>query len=686
MCVSKSEYYIDSKKIDEPFFWKLASSHPFIMSKPAKKLKILTEDDDVPVSQEKKPKKPKQQKKEKQVPESCPVCLDDYTAVVRKKVVCKYCKKGACAKCIERYLLERIEDAHCLHCRVNYDDTCLQEICTKTYLQDKYAKHRQEVLVSRERANLPGLQEQAVAERRKRDRQARMQEMVAELDQLKVGRDTLLIEYNQAYADYHAARHTRPAEEVDRLFEIYRAKQKESDAYRRNVNEKEEKYYQLLREFRRGQIQGLEGDDEEQKEGEGGSAAAGSAAGSSEKKKFIRRCTRDGCQGFLSTAWKCALCEYYSCNKCFTPRGQKPDDPHECRKEDVETADLIRKDSKPCPNCGVFIIKTEGCNMMFCVSCQTPFDWGTGKIVTSGAIHNPHYYEWLRRNGHHNTRNPADVPCGGYPAGWELNRLPHDFDKELQRLYPGKFPPHLDRKFYEFHRLCMEIQDVSTRQWQTHLTQDASHRINIQFLLGDYDEKRWGQLLAQLERKRKRDREVQEVFAAFRMVAVELLNRFQNFRHKDRHTITKPPIFDIAGLLYHIQIEYTALLEMINDAFRQISIRHRYAVPFITLVNSYGNHIRYILTGRRYGEKEEAVAAASAKVEGKAVEVVVEKVAEEAAAAAVASTATTLSSSERTPEDREAEAEAEAEAEDRVHAERFFQELQQALMASLTEQ
>jgi len=645
---------------------------------PPKKLKIPKEGD-IPHSQseEKQKKQEKREKQEKQEPESCTVCLDDYTAVIRKKVVCKYCKKDACAKCIERYLLERIEDAHCLHCRVNYDDTCLQEICTKTYLQDKYTKHRQEVLVNRERANLPGLQDQAVAERRKRERQRRLQELAQELNALRESRDALLVEYNEAYANYHAIRRTSPQDVVDQLYQRLKEAQKKSDAHRLLMNNKEIEYTQVYREMRNGDA------EEEEKEGENGSAAA-----TGEKKKFIRRCTRDGCQGFLSTAWKCALCEHYSCNKCFTPRGEKPDDPHECRKEDVETADLLRKDSKPCPNCGVFITKSEGCQQMFCVSCQTPFDWGTGKVITSGVIHNPHYFEWLRRNGHTNTRNPADVPCGGYPAAWELRRVPRDFHETLKSRCPGTYPPHLDRKFFEFHRLCMEIQDVSTRNWQTHLTQDAGNRINVAFLLGDYDEKRWGQLLAQLERKRKRDREVQEVFAAFRMVAVELINRFQNYRDPVYGAITTAPAEVVAELLLPIYTESAALIDMINDAFRQISIRHRYAVPVISMsVSSHNHHMRYDILHRRYGEKDvmDAGSTASSRVEAERAHMVA-AVATAAAAAAIERPPTPEILAGDIPlEPSEEDADEVDDAESRAHAERFFQDLQQALLDSLTQ-
>jgi hypothetical protein len=100
--------------------------------------------------------------------------MDNYTAIIRKKCVCKYCKADTCSKCIERYLLERHEDAHCLHCRVNYNDAALHEICTKTYIQHVYFKHRQEVLINRERANLPGLQDIAIDERKKRSNEEKI--------------------------------------------------------------------------------------------------------------------------------------------------------------------------------------------------------------------------------------------------------------------------------------------------------------------------------------------------------------------------------------------------------------------------------------------------------------------------------------------------------------------------------
>jgi hypothetical protein len=71
---------------------------------------------------------------------------------------------------------------------------------------------------------------------------------------------------------------------------------------------------------------------------------------------------------------------------------------HVCRPENVASAKEVMSHSKPCPKCGVFIFKIDGCNQMFCTHCHTAFDWRTLAIST-GAIHNPHYFAWLESTG-----------------------------------------------------------------------------------------------------------------------------------------------------------------------------------------------------------------------------------------------------------------------------------------------
>jgi hypothetical protein len=100
--------------------------------------------------------------------------------------------------------------------------------------------------------------------------------------------------------------------------------------------------------------------------------------------------------------------------------------------------------------------------------------------------------------------------------------------------------------------------------------------------LGDFDEKRWGQQLAKNERKRKRDSEVQEIFAAFRMVAVELINRVQNYRY-----FNTLPIDEAEAFIILLDIEIKALINMINDALSTISMHYSYSVPYIKVGKYY---------------------------------------------------------------------------------------------------
>jgi len=502
-------------------------------------------------------------------PECCSICADKYTAIIRKKISCKYCSASTCSKCIEQYLLTRHEDAHCVHCRVNYNDTTLGEICTKTYLNQTYFKHRQEVLINRERANLPALQETALREQRRRKKDAMIHTINAEITGFKARRGEVMRLYNQLYGEYYGHGLQTP-DRMTRLNQLL----DESNELLERIREKKDLIY-AIRWPPRGREDAV--NDEEKKE--------------EEKKKFVRRCTRDGCQGFLSTAWKCGLCEWYSCAHCFVVKGQTHDVPHECKKEDLETAELIKKDCKPCPKCGEFIQKSSGCDQMFCISCQTPFSWTSGKIVTSGPIHNPHYYEWMKRTGGAMPRNPADVPCGGFPGAWELVRFPRGVRRE-----------HAN-PFYEFHRICQELQDISTRNFRTHFDNTSFTDINIKFLLGELEEKKWGQQLAIAEKKKKRDGEVQEIMGAFRMAAVELVNRVQHYREGVIRSFTDLPAPEAEKFLVELFVEIKELYHLINDAFRNASISSSYSVPYIEEVwNQQHNVYHYRVSFKNFKE------------------------------------------------------------------------------------
>ena len=126
---------------------------------------------------------------------------------------------------------------------------------------------------------------------------------------------------------------------------------------------------------------------------------------------FIHRCAHTDCNGFVSSAWKCATCEKYTCPHCREHKAAHDDPLHICNSDSVASVALLKSSTKPCPNCKVPVHKTDGCDQMFCTQCKRLWSWNTGKFETRG--HNPHYLQWMREN-HHNgmPRDPGDVLCG----------------------------------------------------------------------------------------------------------------------------------------------------------------------------------------------------------------------------------------------------------------------------------
>jgi hypothetical protein len=147
-----------------------------------------------------------------------------------------------------------------------------------------------------------------------------------------------------------------------------------------------------------------------------------------DRRNFIRACPQGDCRGFLSSAWKCGTCATWTCPDCHEVKGEFQDSPHTCDPNNVETAKLLAKDTNPCPKCATGIFKIEGCDQMWCTQCHTAFSWRTGRVETQ--IHNPHFFEWQRRNNNGQApRVAGDIPCG-----MEIDyRLPQTINHALRR-------------------------------------------------------------------------------------------------------------------------------------------------------------------------------------------------------------------------------------------------------------
>jgi hypothetical protein len=243
-----------------------------------------------------------------------------------------------------------------------------------------------------------------------------------------------------------------------------------------------------------------------------------------ERAAFIRACPSPDCHGFLSSQWKCGLCNIWTCPTCHEIKGLERDGEHTCHPDNIATANLLNSDTKPCPKCGEGIFKIDGCSQIWCTQCHTAFCWRTGKIETN-AIHNPHYFEWMRRNGTLE-RNPNDVVCGR-----ELN---HNTNVLIRNLLAAiEISDNANAaKIKQYHNNISEVcrkvihfRYVSIPNYQ-HNSERVTQELRIRYMRNYIDEDQFKVLLQKDYKKSNKYREILEVIQLLSVTITDIVFRF----------------------------------------------------------------------------------------------------------------------------------------------------------------
>jgi ribosomal protein S27AE len=278
-----------------------------------------------------------------------------------------------------------------------------------------------------------------------------------------------------------------------------------------------------------------------------------------ERKSFVRKCPNPDCRGFLSTQWKCNLCERKTCkdcNECIDA-----DDEHKCDPNSVETAKLLAKDSKTCPNCGEMIFKIEGCDQMYCTQCHTPFSWRTGRIET-GTVHNPHYYEWLQKRRRLDNQAHLDmIPrCG--------REIDHHFVRQMVRSPSFVFSPRI----ITMCRMLIHFREVILPNYETNRFDD-NQDLRVMFLRNHINEAYFRITLQKREKARQKKEEFYRLFAMMIQCITEIIYRY----HEERGDV-KPYLDEIETLIGYV-----------NNCLANISRIYscqKYAISYINLAMS----------------------------------------------------------------------------------------------------
>jgi hypothetical protein len=257
--------------------------------------------------------------------------------------------------------------------------------------------------------------------------------------------------------------------------------------------------------------------------------------------QFVRACPDSECRGFLSTQWKCGICEKWTCPECHEIKGSQRDGEHECNPENVATAQLLSQDTKPCPNCKTGIFKIDGCDQMWCTQCHTAFSWRTGRI--ENVVHNPHYYEWMRRNAVNGVipRNPGDIVGGGgnhCPMNMEIthNTANHIADSILRRFKAdNKSREEANQLVHTISSWCRRIihlrHNEMVRYRYDYLRNNQYYR--IEYMRNRLSEEKFKTIIQQNNKKHEKNREILNILTLLYDTCTDIILRFcqkiQNF-------------------------------------------------------------------------------------------------------------------------------------------------------------
>jgi hypothetical protein len=359
--------------------------------------------------------------------EDCPICCVD--SIDSSFIVkCNKCHNICCKDCLKNYLLLSKLDTKCMYCNCLYDiDFILFNVDLEWY-ENKYKEYRKELLWKKEIIILKDIAIQrqfetymnavnyckknnlSINSNQISNLRFEMNEISNEFIKLRIRIDDLLVNDNQKIKQCN--------NEFNEFKEANSFLEKELKILVRRNKNKIAHLNCLLCINELGK--GWENFDFK----------------SGKVKSFMNNalsfsCSVTDCHGIVFDG-KCNVCKTNICYKCREIINLEP---HQCNEDTLQTIQLILENNVKCPKCSIYISKISGCDQMFCTQCHTTFSWSTGNIIT-GAVHNPHYFEWLLKEKNFNNDQVQVRQYEGCNNYIDYNALKTCFtEKEIEESY-----------------------------------------------------------------------------------------------------------------------------------------------------------------------------------------------------------------------------------------------------------
>ena len=467
--------------------------------------------------------------------DSCAICVENFNQTKNKPVSCPYCEFKSCRCCCETYFLNETV-VKCMNntCGKTWSRKFINDNFTAAFINGSLKKHVQDVFFEKERALLPATQPHVVEE-------IRNEKLVLLKKDEREERKKYKLQFRS----------------MENRLSVMSALTRQSyeDEYQKILDDEKDRLRIIKHNYRLKQRELL--------------AEGGIQATRNEIKSFVRACPEEACRGFLNSQWKCTLCEKWTCPDCHVVKGLERDCEHTCKPDDVATAKLLASDTKPCPKCSTSIFKIDGCDQMFCTQCHTAFGWKTGNIEYN--IHNPHYFEWLRKNRNENPeRNPLDIVCG--------QEIDFNFTVHMNDMLNKKKP--LIDTVTKVMNLCRQIIHIRAVELPKFFVDDVTDNqsLRIQYMRNKLNEQEFKSKLFTSQKNHDIKREIRDVLIMFLNVVTDII-----YRYYEQLKISKTSVQvnncrfvmnDVNPLILYVQECFDNISENFKSAKYIIKIDH----------------------------------------------------------------------------------------------------------------
>ena len=220
----------------------------------------------------------------------------------------------------------------------------------------------------------------------------------------------------------------------------------------------------------------------------------------------------------------------------------------------------------------------RNCDQMWCTQCHTAFSWRTGQVESN--IHNPHYYEWMRRNGTLD-RNPEDVPCGrvlDYRYAMKIrkkllshidkiNELTGEQEDNESILNYIELIHNLSEKYEGLVQNVIHLNYTELPRYQYNY-ENINQNLRIQYLRKHISEANFKRILQQQDKRCEKNREILDVINLLVNTTTDIFYNFYDEIKNPEWTCNRDKLNEIEK----IRLYANECLEKISHTYSSVKL------------------------------------------------------------------------------------------------------------------